>query len=624
MLKNERGNSLITVLLVSLVFTTLGLAIIASSIGGAKRVETRESDIHITYDAVKIIEKLTADLATSMGSISLDWEDDSFKPNISDYETQLRNLFNEKVQQYSGEEMVECLTIVDISNSTPTKYVDSSNSCLEQVDHNSIHYEIDTNNDITRAFEIVLVTKNPLEYEGKITRILRKRFILSPLSSFLKYAAGSYSEEKNKGLFLNGSANIYGNIYANQMAINENAKYQERDGDWSEQSTPMSSINGDIFSNTSNLFPLMKEENFYKGEVPDLKHDSQFVNIDFDKTMNVQTNKILEDSELSTERIGDGTGFSEQLKNEIKSKSQEESSSKDIKVDGDLVINSKKNPIFIDKKVWVNGDLYLLSYNDINLLENVYVSGKLHIINHDGKIEFQKNILCADSINIESNADNKNDRASKGLKVNGDIVTGNKLSVKAFNTAIEFNKNIIVNGSLTISGDESDNDHEDDEVIFDSVVYVGGKAFLSNVNILGAEENKKHLVLMTKKDLVITRMNEFNNFQDTAEGEKPYLPSADDKIKPLKAFFYTEEKAELYGVGSLFYINGGIFAKEQLEINAVRGKVTDINDLPSKSSQEDQLSRFIVEYNKNVLLEKIEALPIVEHLQFFSDELIIE
>lgn len=149
----------------------------------------------------------------------------------------------------------------------------------------------------------------------------------------------------------------------------------------------MSSINGDIFSSTATLLSLMNKENFYKGETPNLKHDSQFINIDFDRTMNDQTNKILKASELSTERYGNGTDFSEQLKDEISGLSvfsasndenvgvqKGETQQNPLSVtgesndeqknsylienteepipeyfDGDLVINSKNNPINLEK-----------------------------------------------------------------------------------------------------------------------------------------------------------------------------------------------------------------------------------------------------------------------------------
>ena len=129
---------------------------------------------------------------------------------------------------------------------------------------------------------------------------------------------------------------------------------------------------------------------------------------------------------------------------------------------------------------------------------------------------------------------------------------------------------------------------------------------------------------MAKGDLLITRINEFNNFESLNEGEIPYLPINDRKIKPLKGFFYTENNAELYGVGSLFYIKGGIFARKELTVNSIRGEVTNINNLPSRISQKDSFSRFIVDYDQDVMLKQIDALPIVEHLQIFSDELLIK
>lgn len=67
--------------------------------------------------------------------------------------------------------------MADISGSSP-KYVNpSSKSCFESIGKNSIidnldTYNIDTKDDFTRAFEIVLVTKIQLSMKGK----LRGRF----------------------------------------------------------------------------------------------------------------------------------------------------------------------------------------------------------------------------------------------------------------------------------------------------------------------------------------------------------------------------------------------------------------------------------------------------------------
>lgn len=681
-MKNERGNSLITVLLVSLVFTIIGLAIISSTISGAKKTETRESDISITYDSIKLIDKMTSDLAELLNGFSLDpyrlTGSDSKLEVSNSFDIQLREkLKNELVSANKDNPALTCINIIDLSNSTPL-YIEEMNECAGSlIDY--AHFEIEKDKDFTRVFDIVLVTKNPSEIEGQITRTITKRLILSPLPSFLKYAAGS-----DEDLILNGSANFRGNVYANDLTINKNAEYKLRDNTPREISTPMSSINGDLYSQTANLLTILEKENFYNDEVPKLKHDSQFINIEFDKTMNESTNDVLANSELTTKRNGVGKAFSQDLKEDIGNlksptgtinncKEEEEEKQEegkqinsassetsaegnciksdkesfgptslgiqgslvvtstiypitllDLAVDGDLFLESNAG-ISIEGNVYVEGDLYVVSNQNINITGDVYVSGKIHLINFSGKLELENNLISADTITAESHATNKDYLASSGLKLKGNIVSGKDVVIKPINTSIEISKNIFANHTIDIMGnDELDSgaSKEDDEVIFDSVVYAGAHAYISNTNISGPNNNERQLILLAKEDLLLTRINEFNNFEPLNEdGSPPYLPLNEKNIKPLKGFFYTEKNAELYGVGSLFYIEGGIFAKKMLTINAVRGGV---KNLPPNQIQQDRFSRFIVDYDQAVLLRRMEALPVMNQLQIFSDELIVK
>ncbi|MBU8879575.1 hypothetical protein BGM26_11315 [Bacillus sp. FJAT-29790] len=653
MINNERGNSLITVLLVSLVFTVLGMAIVASSIGGAKRTETRESDISITYDSINLVEKMTTDLAESLKKLDLDNYRSRGSGNKlevkNSFDIDLRNnLFADLILPNQDNMSLECVNIIDLSTNSPD-YIDPTDSCIGSISSYD-HFNIEKNKDFTRVFDIILVTKNPVETEGKISRTIKKRLILSPLPSFLKYAVGSYSEKA--GLILNGSANFRGNVYANNLTINNEAEYI-LNGVKNYKDTPMSSINGHLYSSTAKLLDILQENKFYKDKVPALKHDSQFINIDFDKTMNERTNEVLADSGMSTKWNGGGSSFAKSLKNDIADyplpnevvnncieftddeeqldpldesciKSDNESVEIDspLNINGDFIVTSTNYPISLKKKLVVNGDLYLVGYADISLEGDVFVAGKTYLINYGGKMELNKNLISADTILLESYAKNKNDLNSAGLKLNGDIITGNDLIIKPIKTSVEINNNIFVNHSLTINGDEADGFGEDHDVIFDSVVYAGKEASISKANILGANNNEKQLILLAKEDLLITRINEFKYFDNKNENGVPYLPVDDKKIKPLKGFFYTEKNAELYGVGSLFYIEGGIFAKEQLTINAIRGDVKSIDNIPS--FQENTFSRFIVDYDQDVMLKRIEALPIVNQLQIFSDELIVK
>ncbi|MBL4951224.1 hypothetical protein JK635_03080 [Neobacillus sp. YIM B02564] len=686
MIHNQKGNALITVLLISLVFTIIGLAIISSSISGTKRTENRKTDIDVSYNAIKVVGDITTNITNKLNTLSLkSYMTRSGGQTTIDptFDPKLQELLKDSLTKITDNEKakIECLSLVDESGASASEIIGSSGSCVNDLSKFS-SYQINKDNDFTRVFEIVLVTKNPNKNEGKIQRTIRKRFILSPLPSFLKYAVGSYGEGNDFGLVLNGSPNIYGNVYANQLTISENANYQLRDGSDKTSATPMPSINGDLYSSTANLLPIVKEkEHFYKGEIPELKNDSQFININFRESFDNQMNDILVEGGLGLSWDGDRGAFQTDLLDRINAQYTENNrplsdfgiikkdgkeapinlpngvtTAKDsyimgstppivdpISVNGDLVIMSSGNDITLDQQLVVKGDLYIVSYQNINL-SNIYVTGDIHIVNFGGTILLNGNIVGANNIDIESSGNsgqievngvvicgNKltmGASANNDIIVNADILAGNNIMIKPIDTSININKNIATAGSLTING----NDElavkpiisENDEVIFDSVVYVENEASISNVNILGTNDNEKQLILLANGKLTITRINEFKNFQPSKESAKPYLPEKENTIKPLKAFFYTESNAILYGVGSLFYIDGGLFAKDRLEINAIRGEVTDIKDLPPSLTQTDMYSRFIVNYNSDILLQRIEALPIVDHLQIYSDELIVE
>ncbi|MCL3793364.1 hypothetical protein H6X68_12395, partial [Actinomyces sp. 186855] len=109
------------------------------------------------------------------------------------------------------------------------------------------------------------------------------------------------------------------------------------------------------------------------------------------------------------------------------------------------------------------------------------------------------------------------------LIVNGDFVLEN-----AGENPLQIKGNIIVLGDLTITG----------QVAFDSTVYVDGDTSIYNTTISGL--NGKEVVLLTKGELEIARVNEFaNNFSLATPN--------------LKGFFYTDSNAVIYAVGS--YIN---------------------------------------------------------------------
>ncbi|MDR4317739.1 Uncharacterised protein [Niallia circulans] len=678
---NQKGNALITVLLISLVFTTIGLAIVASSISSTKRVETRETDINITYESKKVLEEITYEMANALQSLPLDYRQIDNQYIVSDsFDTQLASMvimptLNKILTNQTYNESISCLSVVDLSDATKVE-ISSNKACSKKTYDLDSTYTIDRELDFTRVLEIILVTNNPNETEGSITRTLKKRVILSPLPSFLKYALGAYSKQNEEGLFINGSPNVNGNIYANQLQISDRAKYQLKNGTREEKSSLPPSITGNIYSSSANLIPVLKDKNFYKGEVPSLNHDSQFINIDYNRTFIQRMDTLLRTDDnlnnITIRDISETANFPSLLQNKVASivngqsnsaplienvPEQEAPSSvlgdslkrlsnsfqiksdnnpldfkEKVSINGDTVINSSNYPITFDKDLVVNGDLYLVSNSQLKLANNIYVSGDLHLINFDGEMNLQGNLFVAGDLNIESAADNKSN-PHNGVSINGDILTGKSIHIRPLNTTISLNSNMISLDSFTINGDEKGEESgENDIVKINSVVYTLNETFVSNINILGLPYIDKRtnaqkvgqLILLAKEKLTITRMNEFNHFHPMKETGFPYLPDEETIIQPLKAFFYTEKKAELYGVGSLFYIKGGVFAKDSLEINAIRAnrEFSSISDIPN--SREGMLSRFIVDYDQDVLLRGIDALPIVDRLQIIPDDFVIE
>lgn len=678
---NEQGNALLTVLLVSIVFTTIGLAIVASSISGAKRVETRESDITVTFESKKVLEEITSEIAARLNTLNLDMvkrTDGTYRVNAS-FEGNLQNRvlvpsLDHILENTNYDDSIKCLSIQDLSNTNDILSIQptsAQNQCEAATLENTSSYSINRDDDYTRVLEIVLVTNNPNENEGDVTRTLKKKIILSPLPSFLKYAAGSASEDDKGGLFLNGSSNINGNAFANYLTISDDAKYQDRQGGARTIHSLPPSVNGDFYSTGAHILPLLKESNFYQEDVPDLKHDSQFINIEFDKTLRDRINTILGNNNLTatvsttedikylpsvlkqeiSSKVTTNVTESEIAKTEtqqvpqsvlgdsleeleggftIDSKTGPIQFNNTVQVNGDVVINSSNYPITFNKDLIVNGDLYVVSNKDISL-QAVKTAGNLHLINFDGNVTVAQDMVAAGKIVIESSAD-KTVNTANGVKLNGDIFSGTTLSIRPLNTEMDLNSNIISLGSFTVKGDETgESEQENDIVRFNSVVYSNADSFISNVNIIGlpytnnlGNATEGQLILLSKDRLTITRMNEFNNYADMNEPSYPYLPIEEMNIKPLQAFFYTERDAELYGVGSLFYIKGGIFARGSLEINAIRANRSfkAIENVPG--STEGYMSRFIVDYDQDVLLQGIDALPIVDRLQIIPDDFVIQ
>lgn len=647
LMKNEKGVSLITVLLITLIFMTIGLAIISASINGTLRTEIRETDIDVTYQANNIMEEIVADLKLAMQ------KKDPLNPNQplpasyylplsktggtvdANFDPTLTRLLNEKIiPKYST--YVESLQIKDISTEKP--------------------YYINKQLHFTRVLEIKVTVKDA--HQATIKRTMKRNVILSPTPSFLQYAVGSQQE-----LEINGSPNILGNVFANDLKISQNAKFYTTNNVLMEIPTPFPSIFGDVYSEGKDVQASLSENNFYKQKMPLFKNDSHFIDVNFNETFNKQADKLLYNitgenirysngnfiasfENYANNLIANSSGISiffprddEETSIELSSLASDEEivlqsnnnetilltntdntmRTKPLKIRGDVSLSNISRLELPD--LIVQGDLTITNYGDLQI-GNLFVTGNVTISNfirNNAKGMLQYNTVVGGNLEVVSDTD---------FQINGNVFINGNTKLVTRDSSFTIRGYVMGNGDFYVLGNDDLNKNEDDNFIFDSVVYVMGQSFISSANILGADNNDKQLVLLSNGNLTITRINEFRNFSTMNEPANFNGEVTDTAIKPLHAFFYTHQNAELYGVGSLFYIDGGLFAREHLVINAIRGEITNhseqslmnmANDSTQPTLQTNKLSRFNVKYDKKVLLRRIDDLPLVDELQVIPD-----
>ncbi|KIP21996.1 hypothetical protein JV16_00543 [Anoxybacillus ayderensis] len=544
---NEKGYSLVLVMLTVTVFFIIGLTILSVSIYQAKFTQVRIEDVTSLHDAVKNVEETIAELKVKVEQLTL-----STPAQLDlDLGNAQAGFLNELMNRHG-------VTIEDIT--------DAKGIVRNQL--------------FTRVFRI---------YAPYGKKVVTREVIITNAPSFLKYALGS-----RENVTLNGGAYIDGNIYAGKnIYITNVANYIYNSTLYSVQTS---------FPTTSEKSILFVEGNRYACDHGNGAKSCYTISNEFTKNMN-----DFSSSSLSFQYQGPSV-----------QKEQEEF----IDVNFDLTLKDKLlSAAGIDAFDQSKQTQYqnLISLPLSELIEQVK-SSFVTVVVHDlidlstaleGAIASGKSIFLDTStipyFDISSLTLNDN----QWLIVNGDLTLEN-----AGNSPLQISGNIIVLGNLTITG----------EVAFDSTVYVNGNTSIYNTTISGL--NGKEVVLLTKGELEIARVNEFtNNFSLTTPN--------------LKGFFYTDSNAVIYAVGSYINIEGGLFARGNssiipytdengLIINTYRGETSDsgtnLSFQAPISSEEEQkkYARFVVKHNKDVFINRGLGLPLVKQLAVIVDELRVQ
>ncbi|MCX8047466.1 MAG: hypothetical protein N3A70_11415 [Anoxybacillus gonensis] len=544
---NERGYSLVLVMLTVTVFFIIGLTILSVSIYQAKFTQVRVEDVTSLHDAVKAVEETVAELKVKVEQLTLS--------TPAQLDVDLGNaqvgFLNELMNRHG-------VTIEDITDEKG----------------------IVRNHLFTRVFRISAPYGN---------KAVTREVIITNAPSFLKYALGS-----RENVTLNGGAYIDGNIYAGKdIYVTNVANYIYSSTLYSVQTS---------FPTTSEKSILFVDGNRYACDHENGAKSCYTISNEFTKNMN-----DFSSSSLSFQYQGPSI-----------QKEQEEFI--DVNFDftlKDKLLSAAGIDAFDQSKQTQYQNLISLPLSE--LVEQLKPSFAFVTVDDATNLPTALDVAIASgkSIFLDTSTVPYFDITSftlndgQWLIVNGDLTLEN-----AGSSPLQISGNIIVLGNLTITG----------QVAFDSTIYVNGNTSIYNTTISGL--NGKEVVLLTKEELEIARVNEFtNNFSLTTPN--------------LKGFFYTDSNAVIYAVGSYINIEGGLFARGNgsiipytdengLIINTYRGETnesgTNLSFQTPISSEEDQkqYARFVVKHNKDVFINRGLGLPLVKQLAVIVDELRVQ
>jgi len=588
-MKNERGASLVLVLLISLIFITLGLSILSVSLGGTKRTTIRENDVITSQDAIVEMTKVLSDFRKEVNNVSLKKRSDLTN---GIYQTELQQIIDglpiKLSERYKDRSTTKPMLLVS----------DETSNYLSDASYKTKYY--------TR----VLLFK--IDYYGKynsstpeLKKSISRRLYLSPTPSFLQYAVGA----KNN-LNLNGASDLVGNIYGSNINILNQANYMDALTPINSEShadTPYPYIRGSlVIDNALQLLkrnqpqgvtygslklPLLTQgmvsEYFYQNKVPIIKKpDENFVNMDFKQTLYDKLDLILPTkmNENDPLDLSIGDKIVDGIFQDAKFDPTQESvlGLNAASTSHQYVIEKDTNPSDITLKIPAGKKVVLMT--DLPDAQG-------------NSIHSDSPFIIKDHLNLEED---------QWLIVDGDLEIYNRNNGNE--NPINIQGNIVVLGNVSIHGFDNDTAEEKDKIQFNTAMYVLGNSSIYSTNITGLDG--KQLVLLSKGDLLVNRTNEFSR--------------VDENVVPLKAFLYTDGEATLYGVGSAISINGGIFANHNLTINSIRQNIVTTRgpnalDIDSESMQNNQASRFSVIYDKTILLNQLESLPTVDSLRIIMD-----
>ncbi|MDP4550472.1 hypothetical protein Q9251_06215 [Alkalihalobacillus macyae] len=574
LIRNERGSSLVLVLLVTLVFTVLGLSLLSATVNGTKRTELREDDVQATYVAEKgvdeIVQSIQTDLRRGLGTSGL---------TIASFNDFINSTIN----------LHKSTTALNHQTGTSVAKVVSSSVA-------------------TNVLRRVIVVESTGNVNGE-TETIRKTLEIGPDSvpDVLRYAIGTYTicsknpscDVKGEGnLFLHGAVAIQGDLKVDGDLITTNqgyAKYGNHDY-WIDTylptiksiSDPTSKakmvLGGEIinFTNEPPYKSHIDRMNFNANHYNAVEPEQAFLGNDYPIIENrepIRDPVVISNNEsLYKYTYNDNAINGEPISK--KSLSATSYSPLQASIANANMPNENVYPYFLYR--YIRGN---------NTYEQVY--------NFSNTILSENNIFkrfsTEGSLSITGNPNSYSSTSSKnGIYVGRDLVIGNPdLLTNNRNNTNTYDK-LKVSGPFFVGNDLT---IEGANVEFNALIYVKGDVDIQYSVLKGLNENGKtgSLIVFAEGDIQISNNSLY-----------------DDTPSYIRGYFYSGGQFEMYGVGSNVNIDGGISARK-IVLNAIKGKSKASNPnsnqyvqygdgyFQQKSHQLNEPSRLTVKYNPTII-----------------------
>ncbi|MFC0187361.1 hypothetical protein ACFFJY_03630 [Fictibacillus aquaticus] len=578
-LSNEKGNTLLIILLMVVIFTTIGLSLLGTTLSGMKKTDVREADIQSTELAEKGIDYLTTLIQTKTPAYS--------GLPVNDFNIGLNDILKNYLVPKADSAFLSTSELPAEKGSLKVKvyYPDLPGPINEEI------------------ISKVLTLHSEATVNGETKRITSTIHLgAKAVPDALKYALGAYNPCKGKdncetqdddgNVFLHGGVAIKGDLYVegNLITKNKGVALSGSQSNWIDSDLP--SVEGE----SGNKAHLILGKEMYK-----MNNNPSYYTHIAEKTFPAQSGYEKYNKNNVSSLF---TQFTEPNKQYVPIVDTRTPNFLPIDIEAQrtryyftdpwnkFTVSSPSDPNFNNKSHQEHTRI-------INQNKNIYVAANmpLHI---DGSHAFNR-LSTRKYTSSELSTFNSSNGTSKisfkeGAYINGNLHIGRdpRFSYDASQfEKFEIDGPIFVDGDLTIWGSD---------VKFNSTVYVTGKTTIRYAKISGIQQGNSlsTLVLFGKKTISIANIN---LYEDT-----PNL---------VRGFFYTEDVLEMFGVGSNIKIEGGIFGRKVV-LNALKGisknywwgnyyEAYQTFLSPSKS-------RLQVQYNSELIENPPEGLPKVRDL----------